>query len=105
MSDLSKALAEALARPDDRQRTRPVSVSIPEPLIEALQAVVAAGGAPSTSAAVSSAVTTWVRNRLLQAQLEEIYAEHPDLRPTEEGIARTLAGLGLRPAAPEEDGV
>ena len=79
-----------------QRRTRPVSVSVPEPLIDAVQCLVATGTVPSTSAAVTDALTSWLRNRVLHLQLEELFAEHPDLRPTEQEIHETLAQLGLR---------
>jgi Arc/MetJ-type ribon-helix-helix transcriptional regulator len=97
--ETSRALADALdSVAAGQQRTRPVSVSIPEPLIDAVQRLVADGAVSSASSAVSTALAAWLRNQVLHAQLEEIFAEHPDLRPTEESIARTLASLGLRRA-------
>jgi Arc/MetJ-type ribon-helix-helix transcriptional regulator len=100
MSDeTSRAVADALdSVAAGQQRTRPVSVSIPEPLIDAVQRLVADGAVGSTSSAMTSALAAWLRNQVLHAQLEEVFAEHPDLRPTEDGIAQTLTELGLRRA-------
>lgn len=92
----AETLAETLETLDrGRHRTRPVSMSVPEPLIDAVQRLVADGVVSSASAAVTAALTVWLRNQILHLQLEEVFAEHPDLRPTEQEIQQTLSDLGL----------
>lgn len=76
-----------------------MSVSVPEPLLDAIARLVADGAVNSASAAVTEALTVWLRNRILHLQLEEIFTEHPDLRPTEQEIRQTLAELGLNRAS------
>lgn len=50
---------------------------------------------PSTSAAVTEALTGWIHNRLLRFTLDEIYREDPELRPTAEEIAAMARRVGI----------
>ncbi len=85
-------------------RTRPISVSLPGPLLDALQSLAQDGRISSTSAAVTEALTTWLHNKLLRLTLDEIYDEHPDLRPTPERVAAMARRVGIT-MPPEEDEV
>lgn len=76
-------------------RTRPISVSVPGPLLDALQSLAQHGRISSTSAAVTEALTIWLHNKLLRLTLDEIYDEQPDLRPTPERIAAMAQRLGV----------
>ncbi|MGH8907449.1 MAG: hypothetical protein ACRD0K_13220 [Egibacteraceae bacterium] len=82
------AVAELLARLDAGDvGTRPVSVALPVPLAEALRLLVEAGLLPSTSAAASAQLERVARNLVLRLQLDDVYRQHPDLRPSEEAVA------------------
>lgn len=97
-------LAVALERLEQGEtRTRPVSVSLPGPLADALAQLAEAGVVHSTSSAATEALTRWAYNRLLRLSLDEVYEESPDLRPSDEDV-RALAGrLGVRlPRQPDE---
>ena len=101
MTKSTRALTHALEQLDQAgARTRPVSISLPGPLVEALQRLVEDGEIASTSAAATEALTTWAYNRLLRLGLEEIYADQPDLRPGRDEVEEMAAALGvhLRPA-------
>ncbi|MGH3821734.1 MAG: ribbon-helix-helix domain-containing protein [Pseudonocardiaceae bacterium] len=76
-------------------RTRPISVSLPGPLLDALQSLAQDGRISSTSAAVTEALTKWLHNKLLRLTLDEIYDEHPDLRPTPERVAAMAQRVGI----------
>lgn len=66
-------LADALERLSQGEtRTRPVSMSLPGPLADALTQLSEAGVVPSTSAAATEALTQWAYNRLLRLSLDEI---------------------------------
>ena len=87
-----EALTDLLARLDAGDvTTRPVSVALPVSLAEALRLLVEAGLLPSTSAAASAELERVARNLLLRLQLDELYQEHPDLRPTEAAVATARA--------------
>jgi hypothetical protein len=84
-------LADTLERLSQGEtRTRPVSISLPGPLAEALTQLSEAGIVPSTSAAATEALTQWAYNRLLRLTLDEIYQDSPDLRPSPDRV-RELA--------------
>lgn len=86
-----EALGDLLEQLDAGQApTRPVSVSLPVPLIEALRLLVDAQLLPSTSAVAAAQLERLVRNRALRLHLDELYAEHPELRPDEEMIAEAM---------------
>lgn len=92
--------AEALAAALDElargtARTRPISVSLPGPLLDALQSLAQDGRISSTSAAVTEALTRWLHNKLLRLTLDEIYDEHPDLQPTPERVAAMARRVGI----------
>lgn len=53
------------------------------------------GRISSTSAAVTEALTTWLHNKLLRLTLDEIYDEHPDLRPTPERVSTMARCVGI----------
>ena len=76
-------------------RTRPVSVSLPGPLIDALHTLVEKGTVSSTSAATTEALTQWVHNRLLRLTLDEIYADQPDLRPSPADVETMARRVGV----------
>ena len=96
-------LADALERLSQGEtRTRPVSMSLPGPLADALTQLSEAGVVPSTSAAATEALTQWAYNRLLRLSLDEIYQENPDLRPSPERV-REVANR-LRVSLPEPRG-
>lgn len=88
-------LARALAELAGGARTRPISVSLPGPLIDAIQALVEDKAASSTSAVVTEALTSWVHNRLLRTTLDEIYDGQPDLRPTIDDIEAMARRVGI----------
>jgi len=93
----AEALAEALRRlAEEQTRTRPVSVSLPSPLADALQALTDAGVVASTSAAVTEALTHWAYNRLLRLTLDELYADEPHLQPSPEAVRAAADHLGVR---------
>lgn len=82
------ALGDLLEQLDGGQApTRPVSVSLPVPLIDALRMLVDAGVLPSTSAIAAAQLEQVVRNRALRLHLDELYAQHPEVRPEEDSIA------------------
>lgn len=90
------ALAEALEElARGTARTRPVSVSLPGPLLDALQSLAQDGKVSSTSAAVTEALTNWIHNQLLRLTLDEIYDEQPDLRPTPERVTAMARRVGI----------
>lgn len=94
------AAAEAIATALDElaqgtARTRPISVSLPGPLLDALQSLAQDGRIGSTSAAVTEALTRWLHNKLLRLTLDEIYDEHPDLRPTPQRVAAMARRVGI----------
>ncbi|MGQ0773117.1 MAG: ribbon-helix-helix domain-containing protein [Pseudonocardiales bacterium] len=89
-------LAEALEElASGTARTRPISVSLPGPLLDALQALAQDGRITSTSAAVTEALTKWIYNQLLRLTLDELYEEQPDLRPTPERVAAMARRVGV----------
>jgi Arc/MetJ-type ribon-helix-helix transcriptional regulator len=85
-------------------RTRPISVSLPGPLLDALQSLAQEGRISSTSAAVTEALTRRLHNQLLRLTLDEIYDEHPDLRPAQERVAAMTRRVGTT-VLPDEDEV
>ncbi|MGH3322331.1 MAG: hypothetical protein ACRDN9_19595 [Streptosporangiaceae bacterium] len=88
-------LADALERLGQGDtRTRPVSMSLPGPLADALAQLADAGVVHSTSAA-AEALTSWAYNRLLRLTLDEIYHENPDLRPSRERVRALADRLGV----------
>ena len=89
---LAKALEELAS---GTARTRPVSVSLPGPLLDALQSLAQHGKVSSTSAAITEALTRWIHNQLLRLTLDEIYDEQPDLRPTPERVAAMARRVGI----------
>jgi Arc/MetJ-type ribon-helix-helix transcriptional regulator len=91
----AEALAEALQRVAKGARTRPVSVSLPGPLVEALQQLTDAGLVASTSAAATEALTQWAYNHLLRLTLNEVYEEQPELRPSPEQVRAMATRLGV----------
>ena len=95
MPDLASAV-EAVR--DGRSPTAPVSVTLPRDLVDAVKALVAEGEVPSLSGVLSQSLTAWAANRLLREDLDALYAEQPDLQPSEESVAAAAAELGL-PAA------
>lgn len=70
--------------------TRPVSVSLPEPLIDALRLLVDANVLPSTSAVAAAQLEQVVRNHALRLHLDELYAEHPEARPDEAMVTAAM---------------
>ncbi|MGH8895805.1 MAG: hypothetical protein ACRDZ4_01985 [Egibacteraceae bacterium] len=97
---MKATVAEAMTRAleqlsEGATRTRPVSVSLPGPLVEALQQLTEAGVVPSTSAAATEALTHWAYNRLLRLTLDEIYDEQPELRPLPERVRAMAERLGV----------
>lgn len=94
--EAAELLADALARLQRGEgRTRPVSVSLPSALVDALGELGNAGVVPSTSAAATEALTHWAYNRLLRLWLDELYAEDPDARPTPEQVQAMADRLGV----------
>lgn len=91
----AEALAHALADLERVSRTRPISVSLPGPLIDALQGLVEDRVVTSASAAVAEALTGWLHNRLLRLTLDEIYADQPDLRPDAADIDSMARRVGV----------
>lgn len=92
----TEQLADALERLSrGGARTRPVSVSLPTPLADALGQLAEAGVVHSTSAAATEALTAWAYNRLLRLTLDEIYRESPDLRPSPERVRALADELGV----------
>lgn len=91
LADAVQQLAEGTSK------TRPVSTTVPEPLLDALQALVEAGLIPSVSAATTEALTAWAYNRLLRFTLDEIYQEHPEARPSAAAVRAAAQELGLAP--------
>lgn len=97
---MEQTVADALAAALDElargtARTRPISVSLPGPLLDALQALAQDGRISSTSAAVTEALIKWIHNQLLRLTLDEIYDEHPDLRPTPEQVIAMARRVGI----------
>ncbi|MGH8910519.1 MAG: hypothetical protein ACRD0K_29505 [Egibacteraceae bacterium] len=99
----AEAMAQALEQlSEGTSRTRPVSVSLPGPLVEALQKLTEEGVVSSTSAAATEALTQWAYNKLLRLALDEMYDEQPDLRPRPERVWAMAERLGVslpRPAS------
>jgi hypothetical protein len=92
----AEALAQALEQlSEGAARTRPVSVSLPGPLVEALQLLTSEGVVSSTSAAATQALTQWAYNKLLRLDLDELYDKQPDLRPHPEQVGAMAKRLGL----------
>jgi predicted transcriptional regulator len=67
-ADALATALEELAR--GTARTRPISVSLPGPLLDALQSLAQDGRITSTSAAVTEALTRWIHNQLLRHCLQ-----------------------------------
>ncbi len=89
-------LANALERLSQGEtRTRPVSMSLPGPLADALVQLSEAGIVHSTSAAATEALTQWAYNRLVRLSLDEIYADSPDLRPSPDSVQALADRLGV----------
>ena len=89
-------LADALERLSRGEtRTRPVSISLPGPLADALTDLSEAGVVHSTSSAATEALTQWAYNRLLRLSLDEIYEDHPDLRPSSDNVRALADQLGV----------
>jgi transglutaminase-like putative cysteine protease len=94
-------LADALERLSRGEtRTRPVSISLPGPLADALTQLSEAGVVHSTSAAATEALTQWAYNRLLRLSLDEIYQDSPDLRPSPERVRELADRLGVSVQGP-----
>jgi hypothetical protein len=97
---MEHTLADALATALDElargtARMRPMSVSLPGPLLGALQSLAQEGRISSTSTAATEALTRWIHNQLLRLTLDEIYYEHPDQRPPPERVAAMARRIGI----------
>lgn len=100
----TEKMADALEKlSEGATRTRPVSVSLPGPLVEALQQLTEAGVVASTSAAATEALTQWAYNQLLRLTLDEMYDERPELRPRPERVRAMAARLGVSLALTSEE--
>lgn len=100
----AEALIQALEQlSEGTARTRPVSISLPASLAEALQRLADAGIVPSTSAAATEALTHWAYNRLLRLTLDEIFDEHPELRPSPERVRAMADRLGISLPRPNNE--
>lgn len=71
------------------------SITLEAEVAAAVDAHVERGAAPSFSAAINQAAARWAANQDLRAVLDELYAEDPDARPTEEALQHAAAKLGL----------
>ncbi|MGI8576100.1 MAG: hypothetical protein ACR2MA_12425 [Egibacteraceae bacterium] len=75
--------------------TQPVSISLPKPLLAAFRSLSDAGVISSLSAAATEALTRSGYNLLLRLALEEIYAESPETRPSEQRVQEVAERLGV----------
>lgn len=100
MDETPQAAAEVLAAAvaavtAGQTRTRPVSMSLPAPLADALQDLAASGVIDSASAVTTRALLAWSHNELLRLSLDELYEQQPDLRPAPDRVREVAAEFGV----------
>lgn len=93
--DLLDQLREAMAETRAGATTRPVSVTLPEPLADAFKLLSAAGHEQNVSAAATAALEARLQSIMIGLQADAVYAEFPDARPTEDDVAAMADRLGV----------
>ena len=94
-TELLDELTEALARTRQGATTRPVSVTLPTPLAEAFRLLADRGLIGSVSVATTQALEEALQAVIVGMQLDAIYEEHPDARPSEDEIAQMAERAGV----------
>lgn len=93
---LLEHLTDALAASRRGATTRPVSVTLPTPLADAYRLLADNGMIDSVSVATTHALEAALQALVVGLRLDAIYAEHPEVRPTDEEIEALAARAGLR---------
>lgn len=88
-------LAEALSASRGGAATKPVSVTLPTPLADAFRLLADRGLEENVSAAVVDALQGRLQSIVVGLRLDELYAESPDARPSEEAVRAMAARLGV----------
>ncbi|CAN5331434.1 hypothetical protein BH23ACT9_BH23ACT9_23170 [soil metagenome] len=88
-------LTDALAAVRRGATTKPVSVSLPAPLADAFRLLADRGLIDSVSVATAAALEDALQAVLIGMRLDAIYAEHPDVRPSEQEVAEMAERAGL----------
>lgn len=91
--DLLDRLAAALDATRRGAPTKPVSVTLPQPLAEAFRLLADEGVIDNVSTAVSHALEDVLQAHVIGMRLDALYAEHPDARPSPEEVAAMAARL------------
>ncbi len=92
---LMDELAEALAAARRGATTKPVSVTLPAPLADAFRLLADRGLIDSVSIAATRALEEALQALIIGMRLDAIYAEHPEVRPTEHQIAEMAQRAGF----------
>jgi CBS domain-containing protein len=94
-TELLDELTEALARTRQGATTRPVSVTLPTPLAEAFRLLADRGLIDSVSVATTQALEEALQAVIVGMQLDAIYEEQPEARPSEDEIAQMAERAGV----------
>jgi hypothetical protein len=91
---LVKAATErAEGRP--RKPAQKKSITLDSEVADSVAQHVERGAAATFSAAINQAAARWAANQDLGLALDELYAEDPDAKPSEEDVAKAAAKFGL----------
>jgi hypothetical protein len=88
-------LTEALAATRRGATTKPVSVTLPAPLAEAFRLLATRGLIDSVSDATAHALEEALQAMIIGMRLDAVYAEHPEVQPTDEEIAEMARRGGV----------
>lgn len=94
-TDLLERLTEALAASRGGAPTKPVSVTLPAPLAEALRLLVDHGRIGSVSEVATRALDEVLQAHVIGMRLDALYEADPSLRPSEDEVAAMAARAGL----------
>jgi CBS domain-containing protein len=88
-------LTEALVKARHGATTKPVSVTLPAPLADAFRLLADHGLIDSVSVAATRALEEALQAVIIGMRLDEIYAEHPEARPSEDEVAQMAERAGV----------
>ncbi len=89
--DLLDRLTRALEQTRAGAPTKPVSVTLPAPLAEALRLLADEGLIDSVSVVAAQALEDVLQARVVGMRLDGLYARHPEAAPGEAEIAAAAA--------------
>lgn len=93
--DLYTRLVDALEASRGGAVTKPVSVTLPAPLAEALRLLVDAGRIGSVSEVAARALDEVLQAHVVALRLESLYADAPDAEPGEAAIEAMARRAGV----------